>query len=389
VQLVDQGRPATAVLRLLEAVPLVLVLDGLEVLQEGPEGAQFGRLLDGTLREVLTGTCRLSHGGLVMLTSRFAFADMEGFDGGAARMLDVPPFTSAEGAALLAASGAGWLAESERRGLVQGVDGHALAVAALGSLLAEGPPPENLERLRAELAQATTTNTRVAKVLGFYADRLPAADRYLVAAMGLFARPVTADAVLTVAAHASFAGHLDGWTSQQVEAAAHNRLAGLLSWHPDGTLSAHPLVRETFRPLALGAAEVAADVALTAVPATIASREDGLRVVEAIELLLDADQWEAAYDIYRLRTHSGEVWKRLPAARLGLRAASAFVATPARRHACRDRLPRNELRLFLAAVGVYGVRGGDLVTGREYLEAAVPTIRERPTRRRCQSSYGT
>jgi hypothetical protein len=66
VRLVEQGRPALAVLTLLQAVPLVLVLDGLEVLQEGPEGAQFGRLLDGTLREVLTGACRLSHGGLVV-----------------------------------------------------------------------------------------------------------------------------------------------------------------------------------------------------------------------------------------------------------------------------------------------------------------------------------
>ena len=196
VRLVEQGRPAVAVLRLLQAVPLVLVLDGLEVLQEGPEGAQCGRLLDGTLREVLTGACRLSHGGLVALTSRFAFADLEGFDGGPARMLDVPPFTPAEGAALLAAAGAGWLPENERRDLVQGVDGHALAVAALGSLLAEGPPPEDLERLRMQLAQAATTNTRVAKVLGFYADRLSVADRYLVAAMGLFARPVTPDAVV-------------------------------------------------------------------------------------------------------------------------------------------------------------------------------------------------
>jgi len=130
------------------------------------------------------------------------------------------------------------------------------------------------------------------------------------------------------------------------------------------------LVLETFRPLALGAAEVAADLTLTAVPATIASREDGLRVVEAIELLLDADQWEAAYDLYRLRTHSGQVWKWLPAARLGQRAASAFVATPARQQACHAQLPRNELKHFLAAVGVYGVGGGDLITAREYLEAA-------------------
>ena len=43
---------------LLRAVPLLLVLDGLEVAQEGPAGDGFGRLLDGTLREVLAGACQ-------------------------------------------------------------------------------------------------------------------------------------------------------------------------------------------------------------------------------------------------------------------------------------------------------------------------------------------
>jgi hypothetical protein len=210
VRATGRDRAAAAVLALLQAVPLVLVLDGLEVTQEGPEGTQFGRLLDGTLREVLSGACQLEHGGLVLLTSRFAFADLEGFDGGAARMLDVPPFTPTEGAALLAASGAGWLPQSERRALVEGVDGHALAVAALGVVLAERPPAEDLEQLRGELARAATTNTRIAKVLTFYADRLSEPDRYLVAAVGLFAHPVTPEAVLTVAGHASFGGHLDG-----------------------------------------------------------------------------------------------------------------------------------------------------------------------------------
>ena len=49
------GRPAAAVLAVLRAVPLLLVLDGLEVAQEGPAGDGFGQLLDGTLREVLAG----------------------------------------------------------------------------------------------------------------------------------------------------------------------------------------------------------------------------------------------------------------------------------------------------------------------------------------------
>jgi hypothetical protein len=376
VRLLGRGRPAAAVLDLLQAAPLVVVLDGMEVTQEGPEGVQFGRLLDGTLREVLTGACQLEHSGLMVLTSRFAFADLEGFDGGPARMLEVPPFTPAEGAALLEASGVGWLGDRERRGLVQGVDGHALAVTALGGVLAERPSAEDLKQLRRELAQAVTTITRVRKVLSFYADRLLEADRYLVSAVGLFTHPVTPDAVLTVARHASFGGRLEGWTAQQVQTAARERLAGLLSWHPDGTLSAHPLVRESFRRLALGAAEVAADATLSGVSERIASREDGLRVVEAIELLLHADQWQAANGLYQARTASGKLWRWLPAARLGQRAALSFVATPARRQACADQLSPHHLGVYLNSVGLHAMNAGDLVTAREYLDASVRHTRD-------------
>ena len=92
------GRLAASVLGLLRMAPMVLVLDGLEVVQEGPEGNGFGRLLNGTLREVLSGACRLRHSGLVMLTSRFPFADLEAFEGSSVRFLEVPPFTLAEGA---------------------------------------------------------------------------------------------------------------------------------------------------------------------------------------------------------------------------------------------------------------------------------------------------
>jgi hypothetical protein len=208
--------------------------------------------------------------------------------------------------------------------------------------------------------------------LRFYADRLAEDDRYLVAAVALFAHPVTPEAILTVATHASFGGKLDGWTPQQVQHAARHRLAGLLSWHPDGTLSAHPLVRDTFRPLALGAAAAAVEATLTGVPAgAITNREDGLRVVEAIELLLDADHWQAANDLYRNRTDDGQVWMTLPAARLGQRAASAFVATSARRHACHTRLNPRRQGVYLNDVGVFAMFGGDLATAQEYLKERI------------------
>jgi SIR2-like domain len=365
-------RLAAAVLGLLRAMPLLLVLDGLEVAQEGPAGDGFGRLLDGTLREVLAGACQQPHGGLVVLTSRFPFADLETFDGGSARMLEVPPFTPAEGSALLAAAGGGWLAEGERRDLVTAVDGHALATGVLAGLLAVRPPASDLATLRADLEAATRTDARVGQVLEFYAARLAESDRYLLAAVSLFARPVPAGAVLAVAAHEVFGSRLAGWTPAMGQDAVRGRLGGLASWHPDGTISAHPLVRDTFRRLVMDAAGTAAETALAGMPAgTVTSRGDALRVVEAIELLLDADQWQPASDIYRNRSGSPGVWMTLPAARLGQRAATAFVATPARRTACATYLPPAGLGYYLNEVGLFAMYAGDLATAREYLPQAV------------------
>jgi tetratricopeptide (TPR) repeat protein len=366
------GRPAAGVLALLRSVPLLLVLDGLEVVQEGPAGDGFGRLLDGTLREVLAGACQLEHRGLVVLTSRFPFADLEGYDGGRARMLDVPPFTPAEGSALLAAGGGDWLVGGQRRALVRAVDGHALATGVLAGLLAARPPARDLAALRAELAAATRTDTRVRRVLDYYAARLAEPDRYLLAAVSLFARPVPATAALAVAGHDAFGSRLAGWTPAMVRAAVRDRLGGLASWYPDGTISAHPLVRDTFRPLGMDAAGTAAETSLSGLPAgTVTSRADARRVVEAIELLLDADEWQPADDIYRNRSGQPPVWLTLPAARLGQRAAAAFVATPARRAACATHLDSGRLGVYLAGLGLFATNAGDLATAPEYLRMTI------------------
>jgi len=364
-------RPAEAVLGLLRAVPLVLVLDGLEVVQEGPAGGGFGRLLDGTLREVLAGACQLKHDGLVLLTSRFPFADLESFDGSSARMLEVPAFTPAEGADLLAAAGGGWLPEEQRQDLVRAVDGHALATGVLAGLLADHLPADDLAALRTGLGEATRTDARVSSVLGFYADRLAEADRYLLAAVSLFARPVDVGAVLAVADHKAFGSRLAGWTPAIVQAAVRGRLAGLASWHPDETISAHPLVRDAFRPLVMAAAGIAADTALAEMPTgKVTSRADGLRVVEVIELLLDAGQWRAADDIYTNRCSEG-VWKNLPAARLGQRVATAFVATPGRRAACANQLSASRFGYYANQIGLYAMYAGDLATAEEYQSLAI------------------
>ena len=244
---VEGDRLAHRVLGLVASTPVILVLDGLERVQDGPGGAAYGRLLGGILRTVMTGLCRMDHGSLTVLTSRFVFADLELFDGTAARMLDVPPLTVAEGAEVLKRSGGGWLSAGVRRRLVQAVEGHALAVGALAGALEGRPPTGDIEALADELKQAARTDDRVGRVLAFYADRLGERDRALTAIVSLFQRPVPAQTVLTLGGDL-LDGVLRSWTAADVRAAVQQRLGGLLSWHGDGTISAHPLVRDTFRP---------------------------------------------------------------------------------------------------------------------------------------------
>ena len=73
----EETNLAASALALLRDHPLVIVLDGLEVLQEGPEDARYGTFLDGTLREFLGALCAGRHESLAVLTSRFLFADLE------------------------------------------------------------------------------------------------------------------------------------------------------------------------------------------------------------------------------------------------------------------------------------------------------------------------
>ena len=108
------------------------------------------------------------------------------------------------------------------------------------------------------------------------------------------------------------------------------------------------------------------------------SRADALRVVEAIELLLDAGQWQAADDLYQARSGgSGRtIWVTLPAAALGQRAAAAFVGTAGPPRACAAYLGTRRQDFYIHGVGLWAMNAGDMVTAREYLLKAVSNGRD-------------
>ena len=300
IRVAGRGRLADAVLAVLRAVPLLLVLDGLEVMQEGPAADEFGRLLDGTLREVLSGACQQRSG-------RAGAADqpvpVRGSGGvrreqqrGCWRCRRLPRprgrrcWPRPGGTGCPAASGAAWCRRWTgtrwRWGCWPGCWPTARPrltwpCCAASWRRRRGPAPGS-----AGCCGSTRPGWR--SRTGTCWPRCRCSPGRSRPRRSWRWPPMTRSAA-----------RLAGWTPAMVQAAVQDRLGGLASWHPDGTISAHPLVRETFRPLVLDAAGAAAEAALTGLPeGTVASRADGLRVVEAIELLLDAGQWQPADSMY-------------------------------------------------------------------------------------------
>jgi hypothetical protein len=148
-------RPVDAAVTVLQTLPLVVVLDGLEIQQERPrelasgrpEQLAYGEFLDDDLRAFLDAACRLPHPGLVVLTSRFPFIDLTGFLGSSLRLLPLERLSASEGAELLARLDVK-ASNEDRQEISRRLDGHPLALRVFAATLARqayGDPTRLLE----------------------------------------------------------------------------------------------------------------------------------------------------------------------------------------------------------------------------------------------------
>src|SRR5262249_40269573 len=117
----------TIVRLILRACPIVLVLDGLEILQERPGSFTYGGILPAALPRLLGPACRDHPPSLVVLTSRFPLIDLTRYLGASFRGLELDQLTADDGAELLRTVGVAGddhdLSEASRL-----LDGHPLAL---------------------------------------------------------------------------------------------------------------------------------------------------------------------------------------------------------------------------------------------------------------------
>jgi hypothetical protein len=238
----------------------LLLLDGVEPLQQGP-GPQAGQLKDQGLRAVLrrfaAAPPRADHS-LIVLSSRIAIADIQRFKDGAAPVVDVERLSDEAGAELLRDNDV-WGIDSELRAASRDFGDHPLALTLLASFLKETQNGDIRRRDHLRGLLADTDNPRhdqARRVMESYEKEWLADQPILLAVLlcvGLFDRPASGDCLKALRAKPAVRGLTDALVDlsdeqwrRAVERLREVRLLAPVDPSDPEALDSHPLVREWF-----------------------------------------------------------------------------------------------------------------------------------------------
>lgn len=293
--------------------PHLIVLDGLERVQEDAGGGRVrGELSDHSLKLLLRAMAAGLGRARALVTSRYPLVDLQDWTNRGYRDTSLDDLSPEAAVAVLR----GWSVSGDDEALraaAAQVGYHALSVAVLGSYLRSfaGGRIEAVKEF--DLDAVTGDDPRAAKlarVLAYYAERLPEEEREVLARLSVFPRGVTIDLLgVLVDAGGDVAGHLLKAKPRLVALLGSLWTRGLVFQYRSGdavTWTAHPFLRERFRELLGCPAEQVFDVVAQALGAGLEKRPDTKpndqttldryeRLIEATRL---AGREEEAFDLY-------------------------------------------------------------------------------------------
>lgn len=189
--------------------PHLIVLDGLERVQEDAGGGRVrGELSDHSLKLLLRAMAAGLGRARALVTSRYPLIDLESWTNRGYRDTSLDDLSPDAAVAVLRGWGVRGDDEALRAAAAQ-VGNHALSVAVLGSYLRsfaggriEAVQEFDLDAVKGDDPRAA----KLARVLAYYAQRLPEDERELLARLSVFPRGVTNDLLGVLVAHRA-AGH--------------------------------------------------------------------------------------------------------------------------------------------------------------------------------------
>jgi tetratricopeptide (TPR) repeat protein len=343
------GAPRDRGLRLAELVrgeKTLLVLDGVEPLQQPPNHPLAGRLKDPGLAALLKGLA-VGNPGLCVVTTRERITDLDGSPT-AAPQEDLEALSPEAGAELLKKLGVTGK-DSERLAASREFGNHALTLSLLGGYLSRACGGDVRRRKEVDLAGAAERKGGHAlRVIGTYAGWLgEGPELAALRLLGLFDRPAQPKAIAALRAKPAMVGLTEplmdlgeeSWQLALSSLREHGLLLPADPHHP-GTLDAHPLVRvffqedlETHRPEAWKAGNLRLYEHLQKeapdLPGTLEAMEPLFTAV--IHGCRAGRQQEAYQEVYRRRIRRGDEFfstRTLGAFGSDLSALSGFFDRP-------------------------------------------------------------
>lgn len=247
----------------------LLVLDGLEPLQHAP-GSMEGKLKDQAIEALLKGLCA-HNAGLCVVTTREKVPDIQQHYSRTAIDKELIRLSDLAGAALLHHAGANRAGavqiapdDKELRAASREVHGHGLTLQLLGRYLHLVENGDILKRDTVRLADAEKEYQNDAtRPYGHAFKAMEAYERWfqsegaagarplaILRLLGLFDRPATKDCLHALCENPAIPGlteSLAGIADRDWRLAVTRLVdAGLLALQDDGSLDAHPLLREYF-----------------------------------------------------------------------------------------------------------------------------------------------
>jgi len=375
------------ILSVVQQARLLLVLDGLEVLQEEASKPAHGRVTHPLLEQLLQQWLRYPHQGLMILTSRFRFSQLERFSGVGFHHLNLVRLSTEDGISLLRKLNV--LGEDQiLKTYVEKLYGHPLALRVLASTVKRCCFGDLAQFKGGQILDVTgedRVSQKLAHLLSFYEKQLKDGQRELLGIISLFKRPVETKSFVTLLSKMKSLKDtpLAKAKAELIEKQLALLVDDFLVEKTKEGITTHPVIRDYFRNALKisGSRQEVADF-LKAKPG--ADKPQNIKevrdLVEAVQLLCDEGEFKAASNLRFSRLDQGgyafNVFRDLPAVAEGLECDLAFVGDDVRMQKMEKILGKSTVAAHCSGVSLYNSLLGNLAQSMEWLYTSLEIYRQ-------------
>lgn len=336
--------------------PIILVLDGLEVLQHAlSDKIKYGQLVDAKLRDFLQVIGNAKEKWMCIITSRFPVQDLLFLP--AAKEIRLDRLADREGEELLYSYGV-WGVEKDRIEITRYLEGHPLALRIFSASLPESyshNPRAYLNEIFKQSERKHPFEEKLHRLLSFYAKAIGDTQNVALQALSLFRSPMPEKAISTTGK--SINKNIDELSRELWNL----RVSGLVvvdKINNRELFSCHPIIRDYFRSVLFNNNKLQSINAIN----LISDRPDSLGfegvtslepIVLAIENLLELREASAALDLFMERLEKGKIFLKMGLPKEGMRVFDAFL---------RGVGSRQDYSLFVDYYDQYRYRNQDAIT---------------------------